>query len=302
MSAFEQAPAARRIALARDSRRPPIASDICDGRQTLGFTLVEVLIVIVIMGVVGTAMIALMRQMGSFYRHNDDAVYATQTIRASTEFMASELRMATPTDLLFATPDSVGIRFDIVRGVVCDSTDTDEATLYVYERVLNASVTGSLVGIAFTGPYDSAWVYADSWNPSPTSSGAGPKATCTGLGAPSTFADSDYMTIGGWVARFADVPDRGSLVRGYASVTYRVAPSAIESGDALWRDAQELVSPLSSGAAFSYLMADASVLSTVPGGSLADVRAIRLAAQAVGDGPNEFNVQRDIAFEIPLRN
>lgn len=267
-----------------------------------GFTLTEVLIAIVIMSILGGGMIAIMRQMGSFYRHNEDAVYAMQTIRASTELMASELRMASPDDLLYATPDSVAVRFNVVSGVVCDSTAADEATLYVYDRVLNASVGGSFVGIAFSGPYDSAYVYADGWNPSPSAIGSGPKTICTSLGAPSTFPAADYMTIGGWAAQFGDVPDRGSLMRGYVQLRYRFAPSALGAGTALWRDAQELVSPLSSGAAFSYLMVGGGVQSTVASADLDDVRAVRFTAQAVGDGPNEFNVQRDITFDIPLRN
>jgi prepilin-type N-terminal cleavage/methylation domain-containing protein len=267
-----------------------------------GFTLIEVLIAIVIMSVLGGGLIAIMRQMGSFYRHNEDAVYAMQTIRAATELMASELRMASPADLLYATPDSVAVRFDIVFGVVCDSTAADEATLYVYDRVLNAAVSGGFVGIAFSGPYDSAYVYADAWNPSPSATGSGPMAICSGLGAPTTFPSGDYMTIAGWGAQFGDVPDRGSLVKGYARLRYRFAPSALGAGTALFRDAQELVSPLNSGAAFSYLMAGGGVQSTVASADLDDVRAIRFIAQAVGDGPNEFNVQRDITFDIPLRN
>ena len=109
--------------------------------REMGFTLAEVLIVIVIMSIMGGSLIAIMRQMGSFYRHNEDAVYAMQTLRASTEFMASELRMASPEDLLLATPDSAAIRFHVAFGVVCDSTAADEATLYIYDRVLNARHT-----------------------------------------------------------------------------------------------------------------------------------------------------------------
>ena len=272
------------------------------GDRHEGFTLIEVLIAIVIMSVLGGGLIAIMRQMGSFYRHNEDAVYAMQTIRASTELMASELRMASPEDLIYATPDSVAIRFNVVFGVVCDSTDTDETTLFVYDRVLNASVTGTMVGISYSGPFEAAWHYADGWNPSPTSTGSGPMTDCTSLGAPSTFPSSDYMRMTGWGAQYGDVPDRGSLVRGYVQLTYRFAPSGLGAGTALFRDAQELVSPLNAGAAFSYLMVGGGVQSTVVSTDLDDVRAIRLTAQAVGDGPNEFNVQRDITFDIPLRN
>ena len=271
-------------------------------QRQMGFTLAEVLIVIVIMSIVGGGLVAIMRQMGIFYRHNEDAVYAMQTLRASTEFMATELRMESPEDLLLATPDSVAVRFHVAFGVVCDSTAADEATMYIYDRVLNASVTGTMVGISFSGPFEAAWYYADNWNPSPTATGGGPKADCTALGAPSTLPSSDYMRMTGWTAQYGDVPDRGSLMRGYVQLTYHIAPSVLGAGDALWRDAQELVSPLSTGAAFSYLMVGGGVQNTVASADLDDVRAVRFTAQAVGDGPNEFNVQRDITFDIPLRN
>ena len=104
-------------------------------QRQLGFTLAEVLITIVIMSIVGGGLVAIMRQMGIFYRHNEDAVYAMQTLRASTEFMASELRMESPEDLLLATPDSVAVRFQM-------------------GSKLKVGMTPGSVGIAWSGPGD----------------------------------------------------------------------------------------------------------------------------------------------------
>jgi hypothetical protein len=49
-------------------------------------------------------------------------------------------------------------------------------------------------------------------------------------------------------------------------------------------------------------MADGSVVSSASGSDLADVRAIRISASALGGEPNRFAVTRELRFDIPLRN
>ncbi|MFQ5890055.1 MAG: PilW family protein [Gemmatimonadota bacterium] len=273
------------------------------GRHHGGFTLVEMLIAIVITGVLGAAVMSLLLSQNRFYGKNDDVIYAQQSLRAAVDLMSAELRMASPGDLLAATPDSVSFRFDVLRAVVCDSTGADEATLFVYDSVSNANLVTGFSGTAYSGPYDSAFVYADGWTGVVGSTGATPKATCTGLGAPATSADVYYRTVTGWQGNFAQgVPDRGSLVREYGRLTYRFASSGFGTGQALWRGSQELVSPFQNGAAFSYVMADSTVQSTVAVAAFPNVRSVRVTAVALGDQANRFNVQRSIQYDIPLRN
>lgn len=269
-----------------------------------GFTLVEALVALTISGILASGLISLLVGQSRFYDRTDDQLNAEQVAQATFDLVSAELRMASAQDLLAAASDSVTIRFDVVRGVVCDSTGSDEASIYVYNRTTNAGLTGSFFGIAVSGPYEETFEYEDNWNPTPTATGSGPKSDCTASGTPGTAPDSDYLRVTGWGARFTDgVPERGALMRGYGSLTYRFAASSFfATRTALWRGTQELVGPFDNTAAFSYVMANGSVQSFVSGSALDSVIAVRMTATATGEGSNPHNISRPLAFDVPFRN
>jgi prepilin-type N-terminal cleavage/methylation domain-containing protein len=269
-----------------------------------GFTLVEALVALTISGILASGLITLLIGQSRFYDRTDDQMNAEQVAQATFDMLSAELRMASTGDLIAATADSVTFRFDVARGVVCDSTASDEATIYVYDRTTNAGLSGSFVGIAVSGPYEEEFEYEDTWNPTPTATGSSPKADCVTAGTPATGADADYMRITGWGARFADgVPERGAMVRGYGSLTYKFAASTFfTTRTALWRGTQELVGPFEDAAAFAYIMEDGSVQSSVTGTALDSVASVRVTATATGEGNNPYNVSRDLSFDVPFRN
>lgn len=288
-------------------RQAPPARSPCSppagGRgRAAGFTIVELLVTLTVAGVLGMAILALVLGQNRFYGQSDDVIYAQQSLRAAMDLMASELRMAGPADVLAAAPDSVAIRFDLVRAVVCDSTAADETTLFVYDSVSNANLPAGFRGTAYSGPYDSAFVYADGWTGVATVGGSGAKSDCTDRGAPSDGESWAYRRVTGWQGEFGDVPDRGSLVRVYGRLTYRLGDSGFGTGIAVWRNSQELVSPFEDGGRFRYLLDDGTLATTVSGGDLDRIRAIRIEVTAVGDGMNRFDVRRPIDYEVPLRN
>ncbi len=273
-------------------------------RNEGGFTLVEALVALTISGILASSLISLLVGQSRFYDRTDDQLNAEQVVQATFDLVSAEVRMASAQDLLVAAADSVTFRFDVLRGLVCDSTAADEAAVYVYDRTTNAGLTGSFAGVAVSGPYEETFEYADSWNPAPTATGSGPKATCTASGVPGTAPDSDYLRITGWTAALTgDVPERGALMRGYGSLTYKFAASTFFTNNtALWRGTQELVGPFDNGAAFSYVMSDASVRASVAGSSLDSVVAVRMTATAVGEGSNPHNISRPVTFDVPFRN
>lgn len=271
-------------------------------RNEAGLTVVELLISVVIMSLVLASVMSLLVGQSTLYRNSNDVLYTKQTVRAVSDLMTAELRMATSTDILAAEVDSVSIRFDINRGVVCDSTAADEATLFWYDSVTNTSIAGGTSGLAYTPPYEDDFQYKDGFAGTTTSTGTGPKAVCTAVGVPATAPDANYLTMTGWTGNFAGgVPDRGSLIRSYGRLTYHLDPSVFTSGTALWRGVQELVAPLRA-TSFSYLMTDASVLTSVPAGSLADIEAIRIIGLADGAEAGLTGANRSFSLEIPLRN
>lgn len=273
-------------------------------RNEGGFTLVEALVALTITGILASGLISLLVGQSRFYDRTDDQLNAEQVAQATFDLVSTELRMGSAQDLLAATADSVKIRFALSLALVCDSTGSDEAALYVFDRTTNAGLSGSFVGMAVSGPYEETFEYADGWNPVPTATGAGPKSDCTASGAPGTAPDSDYLRITGWAARFTGgVPERGALVRGYGSLTYRFAASTFFTANtALWRGTQELVGPFDNTAAFSYVMSDGSVRSSVAGSALDSVIAVRLTATAIGEGSNPHNISRPVTFDVPFRN
>jgi prepilin-type N-terminal cleavage/methylation domain-containing protein len=273
-------------------------------RSEAGFTLVEALITLVISGLLASAMLSLMLGQSRFYERTDDQIWAEQSNRATFDIVSSELRMASAEDLLAAESDSVAVRFDIMRAIVCDSTAADAATLMVYDTVAAWGLDGGFTGTAYSDPYDEDFEYVDSWLPSTVATGSGPKATCVANGSPSTPPDNSFAELSGWSSNFTNgVPDRGGMVRFYSRLAYHFAPSSFfQSRTALWRGAQELVGPFESGAAFSYVMNDGSVENSVSSGDFDRVVAIRVTATAVGDGANRYDVERDLQFDIPFRN
>lgn len=270
-----------------------------------GFTLVETLITLVVAGVLGVAILTLILGQNRFYEHSDDAIYAQQTIRAAMDLMSSELRMISPTDLRAAEEDSLAARFDLVRGVVCDTVGTDEAYLFVYDSVENANLPSDFRGTAFSGPYQSTFEYGDGWTGSTDAPNAVAEATCVANGSPvSVIPANVYREVSGWTGHpeTGEAPERGSLVRFYGELSYSLASSSFGSGLAVWRNDQELVSPFETGGSFEYVMADGSVQSSVGSSDFDQVRVIRIDLTAVGEDVNRYGVERQIEYEIPLRN
>jgi Tfp pilus assembly protein PilW len=111
-----------------------------------GFTLIEVIIGLVMSVLLGGALVSLLAGQSLFYAKSDQVITAERNIRAAAELLSAEIRMAAPEDLVAATPDSVSIRYDVLRGVVCDSTAPDEVAGFVLDTVtafgLSAAVQG----------------------------------------------------------------------------------------------------------------------------------------------------------------
>ena len=268
-----------------------------------GFTLVEALIALVISGFLASAMVSLLIGQSRFYERTDDQIWAEQSLRATFDLMSAEVRMASATDLVVAEADSVSFRFDYMRAIVCDTIASDEAVLMAIDTILNANIT-ALTGTAYSGPYETDYEYADGFVPTQTDLGSGPRAVCVANGGLGTGPDDAYASMTGWSSQFAaGVPDRGSIVRFYGTLTYRFDTSAFfRSRRALWRGTQELVGPFEDDAAFSYVLNDGSVQASVASADLDEVVAVRVTATAVPDGANRFGVARELEFDIPFRN
>lgn len=275
-------------------RRRPV------GRR--GFTLVEVLVALAGASLLGGALASLLASQSRFHARNDDAVIAEQTARALFDGLVAELRGASAGDLLLATPDSVTVRFDVLRSVVCDTLAGGGVDLFVYDSIAAPNVPRGFRGTAYSGPYDAPFAYADGFTPISTVSAAA-EATCRANGADpgGTRPRSSFRRTSGWSGAFGVTPARGSIARVYGTLTYSVARSTSQPGAlAVRRNNQEFAAPLAPGARFEYEMSDGTTRGRVAAGNLAGVRKVRLVAVAMGRNP--MGAGRQQVFEAALRN
>ena len=269
-----------------------------------GFTLVEVLVALVVTGILAGGVISLLLRQNEFYGETDDLVFAEQSLRATADLVASELRGSAPEDIVEAGQDRLTFHYDLVRAVVCDvNSTTNDVYYYVVAEADNANV-GAMTGFAYRNPYSSTGYTYDSdktFSESVASSTTDAIATtCSGDGGPTvTSSNVSKFRVVSWDA--GTLPADGAYLRFFGQLTYEFKASGFApDATALYRENQELASPFKSDAGFTYVMAGgAEVTSTT---NYADIRRIRISATAIGDGANRHDVERSLDFDIPLRN
>lgn len=268
-----------------------------------GFTLVEMLVALVVTGILAGGVISLLLRQNEFYGQADDVVFAEQSLRATADLVASELRVASPYDIVEAEADRLTFEYDLVRAAVCE-VDGGDVYFYVVDEADNANV-GSQVGVAFRNPYSASGYQYDRTYTKDRSIALDKNdniaETCWNDGGPEP-TESNYRLfrrLPSWDAAVGPPAD-GAYLRFFGRLTYEFGSSGFGSGTALFRGSQELASPFEPDAAFSYVMADGSVVNSTT--NFADIRQVRISATAVGDGANRHEVARDLSYDVPLRN
>ncbi len=268
-----------------------------------GFSLVELLLVMALSGVIGATLVSVIRAQGDFYRHHDDTALVAQNLRATTDVLGSELRLGAGDDLLAAEPDSVVLRFDIARGVVCDSIGIDEAIVFMFDSVSAPNLPSTFRGVAYSPPLEPRWSFADGSAPAIAQTGAVPRDACLRVGTPASGRDDQYRRLVGWRAAFsAGAPPAGSLIRWYGRLTYRLrAASGTAPVLALRRNSQELTTPFASPSAFAYRTVDGALHAAVSPPGFVDVVEVVLSATATGAGGRAPPLRR-LMYGAVLRN
>lgn len=275
-----------------------------------GFTLVELLVAIVVAGLLAAAMFQLLFDQNRFYGEVSDRSYAEETLRASAELAASELRMAASGDIRAAQSDSVAVRADELRAYVCHVTSTDNVYYYVTDGVSGgvlSSITSSLLspqGTAYSNPFDKSLVYDDGFDATGVQSSTA-QDECESSGAPAGKDAARYRMIS-WGGSLAP-PEPGAVLRIYRTLSYHFAPSVMGDGLALWRNEGELASPFDEGSSgFRYEVCTSGSCtwqtSVNDASDQRDIRRIELRARALGDGANRYDVALDLDYDLALRN
>lgn len=266
-----------------------------------GFTLAEMLVGLAGAGLLIGLLVGLLASQSRFHLHNEDVIQASQTARALSDGMGAEIRGAGSGDLLLATPDTVSVRVNVLKAVVCGMASGGSIDLFAYDSTA-ANLPSGWRGTALSGPYQVAWVYADGFTPASTVSTAAETA-CRAAGADRANRASTrwFRRTSGWSGGFAAMPAPGSLARVYGRLTYAIHPSDSESGTvSIRRNGQEFVSPLESGTAFEYRLSSGAIQARVASGDLSRVREVRLIG--TGIGRNGRAAGRRVVYAMSLRN
>jgi prepilin-type N-terminal cleavage/methylation domain-containing protein len=258
-----------------------------------GFTLVELLVTMAVMGVIGTALAQLVINNSRFVARQEAQMEARQTGRAALTVMGTELHMVSDSGVLAATPKTLSVRVPYAFGALC--------------RLAGGETVVSLMPVdssqyATSSPSGVAWRQAD-----------GSYAFRAGIAVASTAnlaactVDSIRVVPGGRLVGIpgAFIANPGTVAYLYETVTYRFAASTELPGRVgLWRQDsagdEEILAPFDTAAGFGFLMGQRlTVEDTVPT-SLNDIQGVELRLIAES-GPTPMGSTEPFEFDLRAR-
>lgn len=219
-------------------------------RNRHGFTLVELMIVMVISALVGTAITKLFVSQAQFFDRQAQSRESRTVSRSALNVLMSDLRMVETTNgVVEASSTRLVVRVPYAFGMVCVSTlaATTVSRLPLDESFYPAEVFGGYAWLAKNGTY----TYVEAGGlPVP-----GATATCDGESI-TTLAGGTVLTL---VPGTVGAPP-GALVFMYQTVTYEFGESVDVPGRrALWRTVaggvnEELIAPFGDEARFRFFV------------------------------------------------
>jgi prepilin-type N-terminal cleavage/methylation domain-containing protein len=263
-----------------------------------GFTLLETLIVLVVVGIVGGALARLTVTQSRSMHHLDATRGARGVASSAVNLLRSELSMVQAEGgVVFASPDSIQVRVPVTFGIVCRTSDTATTV-----SLLPAD-SATLVELVPTGLAlrdGATYTYRDTVTVS-----AADVAAC---------AEASVRTLeGGQVVDLTPpAPGApGTPLFVYQTVSYDFRESKLlPLRQALWRTAgadgtsEELATPFDTVSAFRFFVLDADTSQAAPPASLSDLRGIEL--DLVGESerpaqgeeePTEFHLRTVVRFK-----
>ena len=255
-----------------------------------GFTLIEMLVSIVIMGLVGAALVGVLREQRTFYEENSRLVTAQRSLRGAADWMSTELRMVHRGGVQTAETDRLIVEHAVARGVVCDTSATGSPEVYLnfYQRPTG----GTPQSMRYLEPrYQGSWLPAAAWGDLSQQS----HTACAG-----TPPSNQLYVTDSWPD---SLPSMGSMVRGTRPLTYEFRTQGSEL--MLLRNGRVLAGPFEqSSPYFEYYRKDGSQLSApVTGATRDEIASVQIDATATGHEQNaRYQGERIISLRVPFRN
>lgn len=253
--------------------------------RTGGFTLVEALVAMTLSSVLVILVSTVFLVQNQYYAIQLERSAAHDNARVGTEMVASEIRSVPLGGVTRAENKRLQVRSPMLLGVVCGHPGSNRVSVQLDGGVAGIN-TDDVGGVALLNPVTGAWDYRDANWGNMYQGGGSPAADCATNGADTAGVSGDFARFRRFNSYFGGLPPTGSVVMFYREVEYRFATSTMDpTTTALYRGKvgetlDELVTGMDATAQFLYRTGGSSYFTTVSGGSLANVDAIRLRIQA----------------------
>ncbi|MEN9791756.1 MAG: hypothetical protein RLZZ63_1414 [Gemmatimonadota bacterium] len=215
------------------------------------FTLAELLVAIVVLGIVGLGVSRLMMSQMRFFASTAGQRDARSVSRNALNIVRDEMRMIEPRGIVLATSTAFQVRVPYAMGVYCAA---------------NTAIVAPVDSLAYASAVFQGYAYRDTavnasyqYVASTSAPAAGSTSTCTG--APVSISQPHA----GWRILALDggalTLPAGAPVLLYQTITYELAASSIVSGrTALWRRVaggtdEEIAVPFENTAIFRFYVA-----------------------------------------------
>ena len=254
-------------------------------KQRAGYTLVELLIAIMILGIIATAMTRLMVTQANFTSAQAALRGARSVSRDAYNILMTDLRMVQDSGgLTYATKDSIRVRVPMAFGLVCAVTGTyTTVSLVPMDSALFA--LGTYGGTAYRDPVSGSFqwfpvVAGDAIVPEPT------PAVCTDTtGTNPGILSMTYMGRSSAIVRvkaMAAAPV-GAPMFVYQEILYAFAASAAYPGrgQGLWRTVtggarDEIIAPFDTSARFKFYVLNQDTSQTALPAQISTIRGFDL--------------------------
>lgn len=264
-------------------------------RRRRGFSLIELLIAMVMVGIVGAGLVRMLTSQMRFFQRTAGAADARSVSRNAINIMRNEFRMIEPGGITAASTTSLTVRLPYRMGIFCSNST---GTFMPIDSLIGA--TAVIQGYASRAS-SGAWTYVATT----TAPATGTDADCTGAPAIALIPGGATLSLSPALASTSGTP-----LLLYQIVTYSLGNSVLAPGrTALWRTVtggatEELAVPFDAASVFRFYVGTATSQAAAPG-TLSTISGIEMVllgeSERNSPGTNEPETQT-ARVSIFLRN
>lgn len=239
-------------------------------RRRRGFTLPEVLVSIVLLGMLGVTIARLMVAQTRFFARSTGMRDARAVSRNALNIVRDEMRMIEPRGIVSATTTAISVRVPYAMGIYCSNSTVTFVPVDSLIRTQAVYRGYAYRDTALNAPY--------TYVASTTAPTAGTASDCTGTPAITPIAGGQLATLSPAFPSLA----AGAPVMLLQDVVYTLAPSTLVPGrTALWRrpaggTAEEVAVPFQNTAIFRFYVNGATASQDSVPASLNTITGIEL--------------------------